>query len=80
MKTVYYFSLPSTRETLLSYSFLDMIFESNILAYLEIDGFVINFLLFQWADAVLGAIGKPWSVPWTAETILQVSFSSSTLL
>ncbi|KAA8520894.1 hypothetical protein F0562_011567 [Nyssa sinensis] len=30
--------------------------------------------LQEAADAVFGAIGKPWTVPWTAETILQVMF------
>ncbi|XP_057477872.1 uncharacterized protein LOC130765460 [Actinidia eriantha] len=29
--------------------------------------------LQEAADAVLGSIGKPWTVPWTAETILQVT-------
>lgn len=30
---------------------------------------------FQAADAVFRAIGSRWSVPWTAETIMQVSVS-----
>ncbi|GFZ01472.1 CAAX amino terminal protease family protein [Actinidia rufa] len=29
--------------------------------------------LQEAADAVLSAIGKPWTVPWTADTILQVT-------
>ncbi|PSS09352.1 Membrane peptidase [Actinidia chinensis var. chinensis] len=29
--------------------------------------------LQEVADAVLSAIGKPWTVPWTADTILQVT-------
>lgn len=32
-------------------------------------------LKFQAADAVSRAIGSRWSVPWSAETILQVSVS-----
>ncbi|XP_010272481.1 PREDICTED: uncharacterized protein LOC104608243 [Nelumbo nucifera] len=33
-------------------------------------GWVSN--LQEAADAVLGILGKPWTVPWTAETIIQV--------
>lgn len=35
----------------------------------------MRFLLFQFANAVISLIGKPWTVPWTAETIIQVSVS-----
>ncbi|KAL3499282.1 hypothetical protein ACH5RR_038375 [Cinchona calisaya] len=29
--------------------------------------------LGEWTDALVGVIGKPWTVPWTAETIIQVT-------
>lgn len=34
-----------------------------------------GLMLFQVAGAVCKVIGKPWSVPWTAETIIQVTLS-----
>lgn len=38
-------------------------------------GLYANLLLcFQAADVVRGTIDKPWDVPWTVETILQVVF------
>ena len=83
MQTVYAFCFPLTTNyrDFLSYFYLlgcDISIKQIGLSwkyYYFFDAFLMNSLLFQWVDAVLRVIGKPWTVPWTAETIRQVRLS-----